>query len=111
MFMSMHPGVDRAFATFDAPGSLPTSRRSVRPLTAVVTRPPNCSHNLRALSFPRLSPQPPPSSGKTPVRTIVFPASWRCGATPPSALRTIAAAAALFFGPFAGTATTALPEA
>ena len=63
-----------AFETFDMPGSLPTTRTSVLPLTDPVTRPPKLSIMDLTLSLPRLSPPPPPTSGKIPVNTHVFPA-------------------------------------
>mmetsp|Transcript_26090 Transcript_26090/g.83259 ORF Transcript_26090/g.83259 Transcript_26090/m.83259 type:complete len:287 (+) Transcript_26090:757-1617(+) len=71
MVMSAMP-FSRACSTFFMPGWWPTRRMSVLPLTLPVTRPPNDSTIFLATSLPWLSPTPPGSIGKTPVRTTVF---------------------------------------
>ena len=50
-----------------------TDRQTDRPEIAEVTFPPKDSTTCLALSLPRLSPAPPPSSGKMPVITTVLP--------------------------------------
>mmetsp|Transcript_13851 Transcript_13851/g.39059 ORF Transcript_13851/g.39059 Transcript_13851/m.39059 type:complete len:233 (-) Transcript_13851:969-1667(-) len=61
------------FDTLLIPGSFPTTRMSVLPEIALVTLPPKLMIIPLTLSLPKLRPEPPPTSGKTPVRTQVFP--------------------------------------
>ena len=86
---TMHPGWPRALDTLDMPGSVPTRRTSVFPLTALVTRPPKDSIIALALPLPRSKPWPPPSWGNTPVRTTVLPASTLATASPALGLGTM----------------------
>mmetsp|Transcript_12329 Transcript_12329/g.40320 ORF Transcript_12329/g.40320 Transcript_12329/m.40320 type:complete len:297 (-) Transcript_12329:564-1454(-) len=74
--------LSRASDTFRKPGSLPTSKAVVFPEMADVTRAPKRVNRSFALALPSSRPAPPPSSGKIPVTTTVFPA--RAPATAPS---------------------------
>ena len=73
----------RPLVTFDIPGSFPHSRMSVLPDTEPVTLAPKLASIALVLSLPRLSPTPPPISGKRPVITTVrgFPSRTRASAT------------------------------
>ena len=104
---TMHPGWLRALVTFDIPGSFPTSRTSVRPLTEPVTLPPNDSIIALALALPKSKPWPPPSWGNTPVRTTVLPARQLADASPASGLGTMKPSEEGFFFLGLTTATAA----
>mmetsp|Transcript_29269 Transcript_29269/g.53664 ORF Transcript_29269/g.53664 Transcript_29269/m.53664 type:complete len:289 (+) Transcript_29269:593-1459(+) len=64
-----------AWETLLLPGSLPTRTKSVFPDTAEVTRPPKDSIMPFVRSLPSVNPVPPPSSGKTPVKTKRLPSN------------------------------------